>query len=225
MALIASPQLENPTVGINDEVSIAIKALSAFAENYNTVIVEATISNAHVISYDPPEGTEWYLLGACNEELETFTTSRLCFVLSKDTLLLPDESLGTFKVVVDGPQNPVGILVEGESGYQNNSEPMDPYDPEGNFFELSLNSQPTVTVTTTVSVTASNTPIPTYTNTPSPTLTIGATNPINDDLDKKPIPKSGIEDLQIGRIILGFGISVFGYVLYKSREKFNSTPL
>mgnify|MGYP001256501457 CR=1 FL=1 len=213
-ALIASTQLESPNVSINDEVSIDIKALSAFSENFNTVIVEATITNAHVISYDPPEGTEWYLLGTCNEALETFTSSRLCFVLSKDTLLIPDESLGTFKIIVDGPENPVGVLVEGESGYQNNTDPMFPYDGQGNFFELTLNSQPTTTVT------ATNSPTPTYTNSPTPTVV--ATNPINDEIDKKPIPKSGIEDIQIGRIILGIFISGFGFILYQSKVKTNT---
>jgi len=188
--------------------------LSAFSENFNTVIVEATITNAHVISYDPPEGTEWYLLGTCNEALETFTSSRLCFVLSKDTLLIPDESLGTFKIIVDGPENPVGVLVEGESGYQNNTDPMFPYDGQGNFFELTLNSQPTTTVT------ATNSPTPTYTNSPTPTVV--ATNPINDEIDKKPIPKSGIEDIQIGRIILGIFISGFGFILYQSKVKTNT---
>lgn len=208
IALIASTQLESPNVSINDEVSIDIKALSAFSENYNTAIVEATITNAHVISYDPPEGTEWYLLGTCNEALETFTSSRLCFVLSKDTLLIPDESLGTFKIIVDGPENPVGVLVEGESGYQNNTDPMFPYDGQGNFFELTLNSQPTTTVTAT--------------NSPTPTATIVATNPVNDEIDKKPIPKSGIEDMQIGRIILGIFISSFGFILYQSKVKTNT---
>ncbi len=208
MALIASTQLESPNVSINDEVSIDIKALSAFSENFNTVIVEATITNAHVISYDPPEGTEWYLLGTCNEALETFTSSRLCFVLSKDTLLIPDESLGTFKIIVDGPENPVGVLVEGESGYQNNTDPMFPYDGQGNFFELTLNSQPTTTVTAT--------------NSPTPTATIVATNPVNDEIDKKPIPKSGIEDMQIGRIIFGIFISGFGFILYQSKVKTNT---